>query len=210
MITQEVLDLFINKSDTREVLRLPFEINNKIYATDAYALIRVDKDMCDVVINNPYPSPDCESLIPPKNMNLKLDLSGVNFEKYLTEDELIFSGEDKICDECDGYGSVVWEYKSWSLDEECPKCKGYGLIEERQKVKSGKKIFGNQVVPILSTCLDINKFYKLVEVQKIIGGDINLIGFTQTRVLFSIGDCEILIVASLENQSKEFVNIKFE
>lgn len=209
MITQRVLDLFIEKSNFRLGITLPFEINNKIYATDAYTLIRVDKDKCDVVIDNPYNPPDCEAVIPAQNMSLKLDLSEVDFEKYLTEDEFIVVGDDVICNECDGDGSVEWEYKSWVLEEDCPKCKGVGVTDTAQNIKTGKKIFGNQVVQILGTYLDIHRFYRLVEVQRIIGGDIYLIGFSQSKLLFLVGECEILIIANLDNNDKEVINIKF-
>lgn len=191
-----IFDLFTNTDELRPVMLKPFELNNKIYATDGFTMIRINKNDCDFEINNELKPPNCEAVIPEENMNIILNFNKEMFEQYKTEDEYTYIDKDIKCPTCYGSGEVEWEFENYTKDDDCPVCDGTGISEHKEPVKTGNKIFKQLYIKLFDCYFDIYKFYRLIEVYKYFGGDIVLTSQinSNTANLFKIGKCEILIM----------------
>ena len=68
--------------------------------------------------------------------------------------------------------------------------------QKKRGRKTGGKTFGNCVVNIKGVYFHVDKFYKLIKVRDILGGEIELISCSKpTRaVLFKVGVREILLM----------------
>ncbi len=201
----EIFNLFVSREDLRPSLLKPFELNNKIYASDAYSLIRMNKEYCDFNITNTETPPNCESVIPQENLNLLLDVNKDLFEQYRTADEYKLVGKDVECKTCDGYGEVEWEFESYTKDFDCPVCNGDGYEQSTKKVKTGGKTFEEDLVKLKNSYLLIANFYKLMEVKEKLNEPIYLIHQTEPNksCLFRIGVCEILIMPYMYSDTFE-------
>lgn len=197
----EVFSLFVGKEKHRPVMHKPFEINGKVYATDARTLIRTDKANVDFEIDNEHTPPNCEAIIPEVNTSLILNITKEMFEPLKTEDEYEFEGEDIECETCDGSGEVEWEFEHYTRDFECPVCDGSGYLEEKRGEKTGRKTFGNCAVKLKGAYFNINIFYKLIKVRDVLGGEIELISYSKptSGFFFKIGVCEILLMPIINN-----------
>ena len=67
----DVFSLFLGEDKFRPAMHKPFEINGKVYATDAYTLVRTDKANIDFVLDNEHTPPNCEAVIPEVNNRYK-------------------------------------------------------------------------------------------------------------------------------------------
>lgn len=135
----KILSLYVADAGL-EAFRVPMAQSDCVYAANKYALIRVAKR----IVETNYPcrqSPDYAAL----------------FHKELNCDEVITTSflRDKIrkytkmipetcqerteCEECGGAGCVMWKYKTWDEEHECPVCLGEGSIEG-EAIPTGKVI----------------------------------------------------------------------
>lgn len=193
----QVFQLFVGNDDQRPLFLKPFEHNGYVYATDVYVLIRTAKEHYDAEIDNPVKSDiDPTKVIPTPNMDYVLNINKEDFEKFKDEDEYRVTEEQKDCNTCDGTGEVEWEFERHTMDSDCPDCDGSGVSEDEVKEKTGNKTFGVYKVKLINSYFQIHLFYKLLQVQEAIGGDIHLIyqDNPSSASLFKIGNCEILIM----------------
>jgi len=176
----------------------PFELNGKIYSTDGYTLLRCDKKDCGFEVVNPeIEIPNCEAVIPTPNIEIPLKIDENIFEQYKTEIVYEFTGQDIKCETCNGYGEVEWEFQHYTKDFDCPKCDGLGLEQQKKKKPTDKKTFDNETfVKINEKYFNVKYFYRLIMIQKLIGGDIFLISNMENYkpALFKVGFCEYLIM----------------
>lgn len=198
---EQAFQLFVGNDELRPTFHNVFKQDGYVYATDANVLIRCKESYYPtIVVENPEFKNDMSEVIPFKNQNKRLYISGSMFDKLKTEDEYTFEGENKDCESCEGEGEVTWEFEHYSDEFTCPVCKGSGYSEEKKGVKTGNKTFGNWTkVKLETSYFRASLFYVLIEAQKILGGDIYLISHTnETRAsLFRIGVCEILVMPIL-------------
>lgn len=199
--TENIIKSFLRNDNYRPILNKPFEINGKIYATDSYCLIRVDKDKCDFILEPHDTPPNCESVVPSENINILIDVAKNDFEQYKTEDETSEIGDDIECDTCNGFGEVEWEFEHYTRDFDCPVCEGSGYSAESRTVKTGNKTYDNYFVKVRNTYLDIHKFDKLLQVKELLNEPIYLIHESEPNkpVLFRVGIFEILIMPMIYN-----------
>jgi hypothetical protein len=192
----DVFFLFVGKDKFRPAMHKPFEINGKVYATDAYTLVRTDKANIEFFLDNEHNPPNCEGVIPEVNTSLILNITKEMFETLKTADEYEIAGKDIECKTCEGSGEVEWDFEHYTRDFECPVCEGAGWEEQKTSRKTGGKTFGKCIVKINDACFHIDKFYKLIKVRDILGGEIELISYSKSTsgVLFKIGVCEILLM----------------
>jgi hypothetical protein len=213
-----VFSLFTGFDKYRPVFDNPFEQNGRIYATDAHVLIRIDKSK--IQYDNEkilkVEQPNCEAIVPEKNCDEIVTVNAELFEQYKTEDELVKQGEDVECGLCNGEGTMTADYhykgKWYKSEHECPVCDGSGYEEEGNLVRTGNKTFKNGVRVKFNGCLyEIHRFYKLIEVQKLTGGEIRLLHKPEKykAPLFSIGDFEIIIMPSsaCESDCEAILNV---
>jgi len=194
---QKAFALFVGNDQYRSGMHKPFEFDDKIYATDAYALIRCNKSDCDfeVIVDTENKPPNVEGVIPESNCNKPLNIDKSVFNQYLTADETTLVGEDVVCRHCGGDGVVEWEFERWTREFECPACKGTGLEAESKAMKTGNKTFGKFLVKIGDQHIKMHLFYKLIQLQELIGGDITLIAERNSHqpAVFKVGICDVLI-----------------
>lgn len=192
----DVFSLFVGHDALRPAMHKPFEINGKVYATDAYSLVRTDKENIGFILDNEHKPINCEGSISEINMSLVLDITKKMFEPLKTADEYEFLGKDIECETCECSGQVEWEFEHYTRDFDCPVCEGSGLSEKKRSRKTGGKTFGNFVVKIKDSYFDVSRFYRLVKVRDILGGEIELISYINKRkaAMFKIGVCEILLM----------------
>ena len=100
----DVFSLFLGEDKFRPAMHKPFEINGKVYATDAYTLVRTDKANVDFVLENEHTPPNCEGVIPEVNTSLVLNVTKEMLEPLKTADEYEFAGKDIECETCEGSG----------------------------------------------------------------------------------------------------------
>jgi len=208
----DVFSLFIGEDKFRPEMHKPFEINGKVYATDGYTLVRTDKANIDFVIDNEHTAPNCEGIFPKVNTSLILNVTKEMLEPLKTADEYEFAGKDIECETCEGIGQVEWEFKHYKRYFDCPVCEGNGLSEKTRVRKTGGKTFGNCLVNIKGAYLHIDKFYKLIKVRDILGGEIELTSYSKPTsvVLFKVGVCEILLMPVMNVYASDwdgFLNI---
>jgi len=192
---QECFALFYGKDELRPKFDNPLTWNNNVFATDAYTLIYTDKENIDFEFENEHESPtNLDSIIPVANISETLIIP--NLEPLKTAKELAPVGEDIKCSECDGDGEVEWEYGRWTKDMECPKCEGDGFEYLAKMMPTGNNTFRNIKVKIKENYLDIFKFNKVLKVQEILGGDIELLFCEpdKSALLFKVGICNIIVM----------------
>ena len=138
---KEIFDLFVDANNMRPFFTAPFSQNGYVCASDGIALIRVDNR----VIEGEYPlyeKTDCSRFFVETKKEVEITVQ--QLEKLLSEVELIEEfveeGADIECEECEGSGEVVWEYKRWEHEDDCPLCDGSGYISRKRSVPTGKKI----------------------------------------------------------------------
>lgn len=202
----DVFSLFLGEDKFRPAMHKPFEINGKVYATDAYTLIRTDKANVDFVLDNEHTPPNCEGVIPKVNTSLILSVTKEMLEPLKTADEYEFVGKDIKCETCEGSGQVEWEFEHYTRDFYCPVCEGSGWSEKKRGRKTGGKTFGKCVVNIKGAYFHADKFYKLIKVRDILGGEIELINYSKptSGVLFKVGVCEIFLMPVMYGDASDW------
>lgn len=189
---------FCGFDEMRPAMMNPFIKNETVYATDAHLAIMVEKKDCDFIPENSYQdmAPAVEKVIPEPNISKIINLKQSDFDKFKNEDEYEYAGKDVQCKTCGGGGEVQWSFEHWEKYFDCPKCDGCGLEEEVQKRKTGNKTFGFDLVKLGGAYFEMKKFYKLLKVQKVVGGNIELIhqSTPNSGHLFKIGICKVLVM----------------
>lgn len=197
-LLSDVFSLFLSKDKLRPVLQNPFKNNGKVVATDAYTLIYVNENDCDFEFTNEYEenAPNVDAVIPVINISEKINVLKSDFDAFKIYDEYKNVGEDIKCSECEGEGEVEWEYERWTKTFDCPKCDGEGLEYKSRSIPTGNKTFRVSRVKMKDTYFDMVKFYKLIQVQDVLGGDITLVNYENEKkgFLFKIGICYVLLM----------------
>lgn len=140
----ELLSMFCDKNEFRELLRAPFFNTrcNEVWSTDGRVLIRIKPER----LVGEYPKG--ELTLPALEFPCKKKVTIEALNKALNEcpkiDEEIVIQDAVECKECDGSGEVYWEYKDNNLHTheclyDCPICDGTGEIKSKITRKTGKK-----------------------------------------------------------------------
>lgn len=194
----DVFSLFCSDDELRPAMMKPFLQNGKVYATDPWTVIFANQNDIDFDYTNEYleKAPNVEKVIPMPNTSKILNVKIEDFEKYKTEDEYEDTGEDIECKTCDGTGEVEWEFEMWTKDFDCPKCDGTGYSEEKKQRKTGNKTFGVYRVKMGEIYFDMKKFYRLLQVQNLLGCEIELIHSSSPTSIhcFNVGICTVCLM----------------
>lgn len=125
---RKLLGLFYSKGS---LSAMPLLKDNKVFAADRHKAIYINAEVCQGVyektelFNIKIPPVEQELNIPLSSLQKAYDfLPKVETEKYDSED----------CKECDGTGSVEWEYldkkgNTHYKDFDCPSCDGFGFFK---------------------------------------------------------------------------------
>lgn len=137
----ELLQLFVGDDDRRPKFQRPWHEGAYIFASETHILIRIKEELTetdypsydDGKINNLFPT------CPPTGILTREKLAAVISNAPLTYEEIEI-GEDVECEECNGEGTVTWEYKHWKDEFDCPCCDGTGYSERAQHKRTGNKV----------------------------------------------------------------------
>jgi RecJ-like exonuclease len=135
--TIEFLESLCDELNERDLLKQVFQANGYLCATDAHILIRIKPDKSfDLSAFNDF-SDKVKVHFFEKNCN---HVIGLNSLREAISKIPIKDVREKIeCPECDGYGTVEWEYKENSKEFDCPKCDGHGDILSGKIFKDTKQ-----------------------------------------------------------------------
>lgn len=197
----EVFSLFCSNDDNTPVMKHPFVVGGKTYATDGHTLVRCDNDKVDFDFQNDEKPLYVEGVIPRVNTSEVIDLDTIDWNAIMTTDETVGDGNDVICGHCDGGGDVCdgfrYKGKFYSYDYRCPVCDGSGYEEHEKQIPTGEKTFDNRdVIQFKGTHFYATQFHKLKKVHDLIGGDVELISCARggKPFMFRIRFLEILIM----------------
>ena len=214
---KELLDLFVTNDDSLPLFMHPYLKDGYVCATDNNKIIRIKAD----ALNGEYEPTDRMNLEWP-NESCDYIITDKDLEKALASipqvEEEIEIGEDVKCPECDGTGTVYWEYddrnfKSYRREFDCPVCDGSGYVEEAQVKKTGKMIPDpTAAVGIANGTLRIGNIQTLLEAMKIIGtAEIHLVAQVDYKNLFKVDDnISILIAHYFKDQADYIIKPKEE
>lgn len=212
----KLFQLFVSKDDYRVILHSPFKQKKYIFASDGYTAIRISENNLDIEL--PYMQEEKPNINEVFRLDKNVDISiGLHLlEDKLTPvliDEIINIEDVQKCQDCNGSGTVTYEYSSYDngnfeIDSDCPICDSNGEIVKNKKVSTGKMI-ADQDYPyeINGSIFKYLYLKRLIDSCKIIGCDkISLVHSTKRQAsLFVCGDFEILIMPlsySDENEKK--------
>lgn len=135
---RELLMLFYDSDNCREVLRQPFLQDGRVCATDGHVLIRIDSSLCeDSYDEKPGGlTPPCVANVVPE-ATTDIAVTRQQIERAL---EQAPEERNRQCPECKGSGDVTWEYRDrhynkHTMEETCPVCDGSGTVDDYTVIK---------------------------------------------------------------------------
>ena len=146
---KEALMMFCEQENQiREIFINPFSNENdggNIWATDGRVLLIVDKELtrCKyqaLTLRKPEVCTD--------NIDRQISFAEIDkaYKKFKLVDEMqTESGEGIECEECDGDGTVEYEYyarngRTYHYEHTCPVCLGRGTVKESLLIPTGRKV----------------------------------------------------------------------
>ena len=143
----ELLNKFRDVFHVKPLLRTPF-LNteyNEVWSTNGYVFIGINPEILVKEYpkeKHPFPNLDfpCEKTITIESLKKASNSCPMVDEEVVVE-----------CEECDGSGTVYWEYtdnhgNTHERLMDCPICNGEGEIEPCKTKKTGKKIIAEDTV----------------------------------------------------------------
>ena len=194
-LNDQILRENCSEDEMRGWMRNPFVIGDRVYATDAYVLLSINKDATNVSSDQIENPERILKFIPKENCNHSFGIKKMSQAIYNIKKEKLWN--TKRCDECCGEGEVEWEYKTHTKEFECPRCDGNG------EIRSG----GYDMVIPIGTYVDIygvrfgvRFITRLISIAERKG--INTISAIYildkvNPIVFRVGDFDVLIMPSV-------------
>lgn len=144
------LQMFCNEDSPITMYRRPFindADNGRVMATTGYIMALVDAKLLRHKYEHDWHRlPDYD--YGRKDFERVVDFANVYkaFNQLpLTPEKVSKDGKDKECTECDGSGTVEYEYtagdgQTYYVDHECPICEGTGVREDYDETETGRMI----------------------------------------------------------------------
>jgi len=205
---REILSLYYDSNNFRQVMRRPFLQGGKVCASDGHVLIRIDESLCDGKYEE---KPD--GLTPP---NVACVVPQPTIDDPLTRLMLLDAlhgapGEDcRQCPECAGVGIVTWEYRDrfyvkHTMEHECPECGGDGhvdpyIVNKYQFSIHGLSLCHHHVVTLLKTMI-------YMDVDELRLRHAQTDGNTPRALLFASGGVEIVMMPQVREYNMLEVTI---
>lgn len=164
----KLLRLFCSKES---LSAMPLLKDNKVFATDGHKVIYVNAEVCQGEyekakrFNIELPPVEQELNIPLLSLQKAYDsLPKVETEEYDSED----------CDECNGTGSVVWEYldekgHTHCNDFDCPICNGWGFF--KRNIRKCYEPEWNAVIKLDGFFINNNHIKAIIDALLLLGKD---------------------------------------
>lgn len=210
-----ILKIFVDEDHPRDVYRAPFTQGDYAIATEGHMLCYIDRALTTVdndseILNYEKftGEDDLEHWIDVSRLREKLSelsIKGVDCKK----------GEDVICKECHGEGTVIWEYGHYEEEWDCPRCDGSGYECEAKYYESTEafEFTRNGIVYVSRfNYFNANFIAKLVRVAVILGEDkIRLVKHAGRAgaTTFRIGNVHAAIMPRiLDDTNKDYEVVK--
>lgn len=164
----KLLRLFCSKES---LSAMPLLKDNKVFATDGHKAIYVNAEVCQGEyektkrFNIELPPEEQELNIPLLSLQKAYDsLPKVETEEYDSED----------CDECNGTGSVEWEYldekgHTHCNDFDCPICNGFGFF--KRNIRKCYEPEWNAVIKLDGFFINNNHIKAIIDALLLLGKD---------------------------------------
>lgn len=118
-----------------------FSQEGYVIATDGCVLIRIRQSQTEGEYIN-IERPNVKSVFKETTSSSILTICSIN--KMLSNvkkvKEVKYIGKDIKCHECNGEGTVLWEYRSYAEEFDCPVCNGTGYESCEKEVQTGMMI----------------------------------------------------------------------
>lgn len=160
-----LLNLFTGTDENRPAMMFPNFSNGVVYATDTHALISIPENELMLKYGTNEKFPNAQKIL--DNFSKKelqsISVNVVDLAKELTKARIEVDKDSIKCKECEGRGTVEFEYcdkqnETHYIDGDCPICYGEGSDERdskfaRIKLSMIKKEDGTQIA------ININDLY---------------------------------------------------
>ncbi len=204
---QDLFESWCSKKSYQIGMKKPFEQSRYVYATDSNKVIRC-------LIGDYYGKIQTPSANPPNAHGLfekapsSLSPLGIDFNELETlksEDE--FNKPKEVdCEECDGHGTVEWEYKGHERSFDCPECNGRGVISTKGRKKTGRKIFGEyDSIQIDGVLFNANLFMSLKDVFDLTQSSLLVETRVNYGIYFESGVFEGIIMGQMPNEKLNII-----
>jgi len=197
----------------------PFTIENNVYSTNGYFLLKVPKKK--VIYYE-----ECENKKRKRKIieYFELKTQKVYEEIKVSElkdainkiplvDESVDHREVNSCSKCEASGWVEWEYEEYIKEMDCPVCEGTGKMVKTRKEKTENKVIAEGYYISLNKSIFrseiIETLINITEILKI--NHIDLISQTlpNKEIIFKIGVCELIIMPVIGvDEEKYLIDIK--
>ena len=133
-----LLNLFVSSDSVRPALKFPFQQEQFMIATDAHAMIVVDKSLCNKEYVNEHKAPNALKIFNDVVRNCSETISIDRLFAAELHFDVTYSYKD--CDMCNGYGVI--KCTECGHEYECKECDGEGQIKVpgnrcRKKISCG-------------------------------------------------------------------------
>jgi len=216
---EKVFQLFVGNDDYNEKFKKPFRYNGYYYATDGCSLIfmpiavKPSLKYSNGILNQKNIIPDdiiCYNRVANTiKCTMKVEIKVSELEKKLVPtmiNEKIKKSD--ICPECEGSGTVDYDYKGSTIEGDCPKCKGTGkcdkevetenmIVNREQKYKMHDVYFRYYLLNrLVEACnlMNVKTIYKTA-------------GTKNTANKFICVDATILLMPTLINSHEKIITI---
>jgi len=211
---KSVLEIFRFKDNVgREWIKKPFVIDSNVYSTDSHCMVWFDKNNITTFSEYDVYEKTKIGTVIPTEINIEKEISVDEIKKGLekcpTEEGFDLVGEYVPCKECDGEGTVIWEYNNHEKEWDCPVCDGDCLQSKKRQKPNGKKTIPTYAIIKLEQCfISANIFESIVKAAEFLNQKsvklISQVSATKAS-LFEIGDVSLLVMPVMPPDSYENV-----
>lgn len=208
----KLLRLFCSKES---LSAMPLLKDNKVFASDCKKAIYINAEVCQGEyektkrFNIELPPVEQELNIPLLSLQKAYDsLPKVETEEYDSED----------CDECNGTGSVVWEYidekgHTHCNDFDCPICNGFGFF--KRNIRKCYEPEWNAVIKLDGFFINNNHIKAIIDALLLLGKDhITLLSIAEEDSVvfayFRIDENITIVISPYCNCDEEDADAKVE
>lgn len=210
---QKLLGLFCSKGS---LSAMPLLKDNKVFATDCHKAIYINAEVCQGEYEKTEkfdmkfpPVAEQELNIPLLSLQKAYDsLPKLEDEEYDMED----------CDECDGIGSVVWEYtdnngNTHYKEFDCPSCDGFGFF--KRNIRKCYKPEWDAVIKLDGFFINNNHIKSIIDTLFLLGKDhITLLSKAKEDSVvwayFRIDENITIVISPCLNYDEEYVDATVE
>lgn len=205
----ELLLLFVSTDEMRPKFMKPWREHDYVFASETHIIIRINGNLTETEYPA-YDTPETNRLFPagaPDGTVLFSDLEAV-LAKAPMEDEMDGEDEEIKCEECDGEGTVTWDYKTWSREFDCPACNGRGYTGIRKAKPTGRKIIDSRAGVMVGP-LKFSAFLLglLLEAMRYCGCGQATATFGKKAARFSLSDDIDIIIAPFCSYAEYYASI---